>query len=86
MESALKKKGFVLEPGDHRYYTLFVDGQRTHIMTFVSRGTGHKQIGSPLIAEMAKQMKLSKKEFLEFVECRLSHASLVAKLRELGEI
>lgn len=72
IEAALKKKGFVLVGGDHRYYKLVVDGQETSIMTKISMATGYKVYNDSLVAQMSRQLKLTKKLLCELVECTLS--------------
>ncbi len=37
----------------------------------MSHGTAYKTIGDPLLGEMARQLGLVKKQFLELVDCTL---------------
>lgn len=84
VEAALDAKGFTLEERDHRYYFLFVDGKRTGIYTKVSTGTNYRTLRDPLVALMAKQLKLTAKQFRELVECKLTAGGYVEILRGQG--
>jgi predicted RNA binding protein YcfA (HicA-like mRNA interferase family) len=76
----LKRKGFTLDEGDHTFYRLFVDGKNTGIRTKISHG--EREIHDGLLAQMAKQTKLVKKEFLELVDCPLTLERYLELLRE----
>lgn len=76
----LKRKGFTPDEGDHTFYRLFVDGKNTGIRTKISHG--EKEIHDGLLAQMAKQTKLVKKEFLELVDCPLTLERYLELLRE----
>lgn len=85
IETALSKKGFVREERDHSYFW-FLDehGQRTAINTKTSHGSGYREIGDPLLGQMAEQIGLKKREFVEFVRCNLSLEKYRAKLKKDG--
>jgi hypothetical protein len=72
IKTALQSKGFV---ADDTHHTLFVywtmEGKKTPIRTRTSHGSSHKTLGDPLLLQMAKQVKLTKKRFLELVDCTL---------------
>ena len=69
---SLKTKGFIEHSGDHEYYTYHtLDGKKTRIRTKVSHGTKYKELSDSLIGQMARQVNLSKSEFLKFVDCTL---------------
>lgn len=82
VESGLTEKGFVREDRDHRFYFLYVDGKYTGIYTKTSRGKGYKTLGNDLVSAMAKQVKLSKPQFVELVSCTLSREEYLNLLRE----
>ncbi len=68
--SALKRKGFEIDKRDHFYYLYRrLDGALSPVRTKISHG--EKEIGTPLIAMMARQIRLSKSDFASFVECSL---------------
>lgn len=71
IERALLKKGFVRKDRKDRLFVLMTDGQKSRISTILSH-TSNMDYGDNLLALVAAQMKLSKRELLEFVECTLS--------------
>lgn len=80
-EAALLKKGFTLTETHHRFYYLLVGGQKTGVYTYVSTGKKYKELGDQLVALMAKQLHLTKKQFVELVECTLDEEGYVELLR-----
>jgi hypothetical protein len=51
-------------------YWFYLDGLRTSIRTRIS--FGQAEIGNPLLGLMAREMSLSKNDFLLFVKCDLT--------------
>lgn len=85
VEAALKKKGFTLREGDHHYFCLLDEqGRPTRIITKTSHSPKHKDLGDPLLGEMAKQLHLTKREFVELIDCALSEGQYRARLKEKG--
>lgn len=88
VEDGLKNKGFTLKEGDHHrfiYYTL--DGnKKSSVITKTSHTPKMKEIPDNLIAQMAKQCKLSKSDFLKLVDCPLSRVAYEDILKREGEI
>lgn len=41
----------------------------------MSHGSSHKTIGDPLLGQMAKQIGLTKKDFLCMVDCHIDQAA-----------
>jgi hypothetical protein len=82
IERSLPDKGFEREGGDHVYFSLLYEGKDCGISTYFSHG--ENEIGDPLIARMAKQVKLSKRDFVRLVECPMDRAEYVEKLKEEG--
>lgn len=70
ISSSLLKKGFVASEKDHTYYIFYKDNHKTRVWTKISHG--EKEIGDKLINAMQKQLKLTKQQFLDFVNCPLS--------------
>lgn len=68
--SSLSSKGFKQEERDHKTFIYYVNGQRTSIHTKVSHSAD--EIDEFLIGKMKKQLKLSKQQFLDLVDCPLS--------------
>jgi hypothetical protein len=88
VEAALERKGFVRKDDkDHRKFHFWTsDRRKTAIWTKTSRGTDYKTLQDGLIAMMAKQMKLTKKEFGDFVACDIErgrYEELLAERKEL---
>lgn len=72
IDSALQRKGFQMENGDHLYYIYCnLAGKKTLKKTKMSRGTSYKTIGDPLLGQMARQVGITKSEFLRLVDCTL---------------
>ena len=72
IEAALAQKGFRLDNGDHNYYIYYnLAGKKTAKKTKTSHGSGYKSIGDPLLGQMAKQVGLTKPNFLQLVDCTL---------------
>jgi len=88
IHSSLNKKGFTEVPNkDHTYFVYFtVNGKKSHINTKTSHGTNHKDIGDPIIAQMAKQLKLTNKQFRDLVGCSIDRADYEQHLVQAGEI
>lgn len=63
---------------------MYINGEKTHINTRVSYG--HREISDYLITTMAKQMKITRKEFEEFVSCKLTEDGYRDILVNKGEI
>lgn len=72
IEAALLRKGFQKDNGDHHYFIYWnLAGKKTMKKTKMSHGSSYKTIGDPLLGKMAKQVGLTKKSFLELVDCTL---------------
>jgi hypothetical protein len=70
MESSLLAKGFVRVDTHHEMYWLHVGGRKTSIRTRISHGM--REYSDNLLSQMAKQLKLKRKELDELIECPLS--------------
>ncbi len=86
VRKSLEKKGFIQEPNKHHnyYYLYDQDNKRTSINTHTSRNG--QEIDDFLIGQMSKQLKLSKKEFIDLINCPLSYEKYIAILKEKKEI
>ncbi len=84
--SALKKKGFVEDPSsDHIRYTLYVNGKKTRIFTFISHD--FREYGEKLISEVKKQLRLqSKNELQDFIKCPMTGEEYTKLLIERDHI
>ena len=69
----LTGKGFEVSDGDHIFLVYRrTDGRKTAIRTKLSRGTSHRDVSDAILGQMAKQVRLNKKAFLELVDCSLN--------------
>jgi hypothetical protein len=59
VRSALTDKGFERSEGSkHEIYSMRVDG-KVAVITRMSRGSSHREIGKKLLSKMAKQLHMS---------------------------
>ena len=85
VEAGLTGKGFVRRPGDHNFFVYFtLDGQQTNITTKTSHGGRGKDIQDGLLAAMGRQCRLSRKEFIDLVDCPLSRTEFEELLKTRG--
>lgn len=86
MVAALESKGFKLSQGnrDHDFLFFGHQGITQAIFTKVSRGSAYKTLGDPLLSKMSRQVKLTKGEFLDLVDCPMSEHEYLARLVAQG--
>lgn len=77
---SLLAKGFQENDHDHKYYTLYLDGNKTSIRTKMSHSAS--EIVDPILNCMQKQMHLSKNEFQNFVDCNMSQEEYANLIRQ----
>ncbi len=80
------RKGFRIKDSRHRtfeYYTL--DGERSRIKTLMSHGSD-REINDHLLGQMARQLHLTRRQFDDLIDCRLSQADYEAMQRRDGFI
>ena len=82
--TALLQKGFRKRHNDHAFFHLWVAGQKTPILTKVSHG--EKEIGDGLLGRMARQLRLTGKQFRELIDCSLTGEQLIRLLQDNGHI
>jgi len=80
---SLKKKGFSEYDGDHKFLEYYHKGK---LILHTKISHGEKELNSYLIAQMSKQCKISKNEFLDLVNCPLSATAYNRMLIDLGLI
>jgi hypothetical protein len=73
--TALTSKGFVLQETHHTMLWLEVAGKKTPIHTWISHG--QRRVDDWLLGQMAKQLKITKKQFLALIDCSFSNAGYV---------
>lgn len=86
VEAALLKKGFKYKGGDHRFYFFEHKNQTTAIFTKVSHGSKYKTIDDSLLSKMARQVKLTNKQFKQLVDCPFKKKDYINHLKSLGLI
>jgi hypothetical protein len=85
--SSLAKKGFSPKKGrsKHIKYTLYVDGKKTGIFTWISHGKN--EYNDQLLNAMKKELHLETTQELEdLIDCPMSGERLVTLLVERGAI
>ena len=86
IDAALRKKGFRRDlDGKHIWY-YFQDehGEDSCVKVMVSHGVMGTTLGTPLIALMARQIHLTKTQFLDLIDCPLDEESYRQILRNAG--
>lgn len=71
IQSSLNSKGFDRSSSDHYWYVLYVNGKKSSIRTKIS--FGKQEYGDSLLSRMAGQLKLSKKQLIDLIDCPLDH-------------
>lgn len=83
IEQSLLGKGFKPKSGDHNFLIYHsLEGKKTTARTKTSHTPKTKDIADGLLGQMAKQCKLTKKDFLDLVDCPLSRLGYEEKLKE----
>ena len=81
IDAALCKKGFLREiDGNHLWYSL----TDTKVKTKISHGMMGRDIGPELLGLMAKQLHLTKQQFLDLIDCPLDEEGYRQVLRDAG--
>jgi hypothetical protein len=82
IERALNKKGFSPRKGDHRFYSLMVDGRETSVRTKISTGTGFDDYTDDLLGKLKRQLHFRSLDALrDFIDCRLEYRDYLEDLR-----
>lgn len=84
IRKALTAKGFRGEQSHHQMFFLYVEGKRTQVRTRISHGK--REYGDSLLAQMARQVRLQRREFNDLIECPMSGEAYLQLLRERGEV
>ncbi len=85
VEAGLERKGFQKSRSDHRKFIYHKDtGEKTAIWTKVSHGSSHREISPDNQRKMAKQCRLSNKDFARLLDCPLSREVFQEKLQVEG--
>ena len=87
VEEALLKKGFEDKEGDHHFFIYHtLQGKKSSIRTKTSHTPKMKEISDGILAQMAKQCRLNKQDFMNLIDCPLSREKYEARLIEKEEI
>lgn len=82
--SSLLKKGFLETSGDHKFYTLWINGKDTGIHTKISHN--NQEYSANLLNLIQKQLKLTKKNFNDLIDCPFTHEMYINCLLQDGEL
>jgi len=86
VETGLLNKGFVPRPGDHNYFIyVSADGKKSMAKTKTSLGKGF-DIDDSLLSQMARQCGITKKLFLDLVDCPLQRPEYEKHLKMAGKL
>lgn len=81
VQNALQRKGFRRSDNDHAKFTYFtLAGDKTSVWTKTSYGSSHKDLIDDNLSKMARQCRLSNKEFANLVDCPLTREAYEALL------
>jgi hypothetical protein len=80
--SSLKAKGFCEDREGHHIFLIYEtrDGFRTEIRTRVSHQSGGGDISDSLLAAMARQVRLSRRDLEQLIDCPLSREGYETRL------
>ena len=72
--SSLTSKGFELQQGKRDHDVLFLthEGRVQPVYTKLSRGSKHKTVSDSLLGRMSRQLRISRKQFDELVDCPMT--------------
>lgn len=84
IDQALQSKGFRKRESHHAVYILFIGDRKTSIRTKLSHG--RQEYGDSLLAQMARQLGLSRAELNDLIRCPLSGTQYVKLLEQRGWI
>ena len=82
LRNALLSKGFEQVDTHHEMYWLAVHGKLTSVHTRISHGKN--EYGDKLLGQMARQIKLERSEFEDFIDCPLTKTGYKDLLIERG--
>jgi hypothetical protein len=81
--SGLTAKGFFEDREGHHVFLIYetLSGHKTEIRTRISHQSGGGDISDNLLAKMARQVRLSRRDFEQLVDCPLSREEYEIKLK-----
>jgi len=84
IKQSLLQKGFRQSNTHHEMFYLFVNNKKTSIRTRLSHGIS--DYGDSLLGQMARQLKLERGKFEEFIECPLTEKEYIELVANKGFI
>ncbi|MGH7630828.1 MAG: hypothetical protein ACREOF_15875 [Gemmatimonadales bacterium] len=81
--ASLKRKGFEARD-DRDYIVLTFAGLTRSIYTKLSRGSKYKVYGNPLLGDVCKQLRLTRKQLDQLIECPMDRGQYLEALRAHG--
>ncbi|MCD6117928.1 hypothetical protein J7K93_13005 [bacterium] len=85
IEKNLRKKGFVQDNNDHRYFYHEINGKRTGAYAFTSHGSKYKEYDIRLINVLKKELKLNTlKETEDLLKCPMDRTRYEKILKNKG--
>lgn len=83
VRSGLLTKGFEIEENRKHIHFIYVDlqGRTTTARTMLSHAAGGEDVSDQLLGQMARQVKLTRSEFLDLIDCPMTRESLDARVR-----
>ena len=83
--SALTSKGFEqIESKHHTMFWLVAGGSRRAVRTRLSHG--QKKVDDWLLNQIARELHLSKRELLQFIECEIKQGDYVQLMVQRGQL
>ena len=85
LKKALKKKGFKKSiGGNHTKFFFYYRWKKTSIFTIFSRGSKYKKYDISLLSKMSTQLKMTNKQFENFIKCQFTEKDYIRNLKERG--
>lgn len=82
-EAAHRKKGFVVSvDGNHVFYRFLNKTGDVVVFTKISHGPKGRTLSAKLISDMARQCLLTKQQYLDFIDCKMSEEAYREILRQ----
>ena len=80
--AALKNKGFMEDREGHHVFLIYerLDGRRTEVRTRVSHQSSGGDISDNLLGAMSRQVRLSRRDFEQLLDCPLTREAYEEKL------
>jgi hypothetical protein len=84
IKQSLTNKGFKETNNDHHYFHLYNNGEKTNIVTKISHG--QKECGDDRLSQMARQLRLNRKDFDSLIDCTLGEEAYKRMLKDNGDL